>query len=197
MNNLNSVTGIILAGGKSRRMGHDKAFLIIDGVPLVERVIKLFAAHFASVIIIGGEEKRFSSYNLPHYPDIYPGSAMGGLYTGLHHAGTPHIFVSACDLPYPSLEVMEHLLAQRSGFDAVVAESSIGLEPLFAVYAKSCLATLKQQLTEGNPCILDVYPKISTRVVTTGELQAIDSKTTTFCNLNTPQDLQQLITSKK
>ena len=187
-----SMTGVILAGGKSRRMGRDKAFIPVEGLPLVERVIKLFTAHFAKVLVIGGEAERFQDYHLPHYPDIYLGCALGGLYTGLYWAETSHIFVSACDIPYPSEAVMRYLASLRHGCDAVIAESTIGLEPLFAVYSKSCLETMRLQLEDGNPCILDLFPKIATRTVTTAELSSIEGSTTGFYNLNAPEDLQKL-----
>lgn len=187
-----AVTGIILAGGKSRRMGRDKAFLPIDGRPLVEGVIRLFAASFASVLVIGDDPERFAPYNLVHYPDIFPGCALGGLYTGLYHAETPHVFASACDIPYPSGPVMEYLLSLRRGYDAVVAESAGALQPLFAVYGKSCLETMRRQLEEGNPCILDIFPDLATRIVTAKELASIDGSNRCFCNLNTPEDVQQL-----
>lgn len=190
------MTGVILAGGKSRRMGRDKAFIPIDGLPLVERVIRLFTANFTSVIIIGGPAERFQDYHLPHYPDIYPGSAMGGLYTGLYQATTPYIFVSACDIPYPSAAVMHFLISLRQGFDAIVAESAIGLEPLFAVYGKSCLEQMRRQLDAGNPCILDLFPKIVARTVTAEKLSSIGGPTS-FYNLNTPEDLQQMQIQKR
>jgi molybdopterin-guanine dinucleotide biosynthesis protein A len=187
-----SVTGIILAGGKSRRMGQDKAFLPIDGHPLVERVIRLFTASFSSVLVIGGDPERFAGYNLAHYPDIYPGCALGGLYTGLYHAGAPHIFASACDLPFPSKRVIDLLLSLRQGCDTVVAKTAAGLEPLFAVYGKSCLETMRLQLEAGNPCILDIFPKLVTRTVSEAELSAMGDAATDFYNLNTPEDLERL-----
>ncbi|GAB7028406.1 molybdenum cofactor guanylyltransferase [Geotalea toluenoxydans] len=187
-----SVTGVVLAGGKSRRMGRDKAFIPIDGLPMVERIIGLFAGRFAAVLVIGGEAERFAGYNVRHHPDIYPGCALGGLYTGLYVAETPYIFVSACDIPYPSGMVMDHLLSLRHGFDAVVAESDNALQPLFAIYGKGCQEAMRLQLEDGNPCILDLFPRITTRTVTPAELASIAGADRCFCNLNTPEDMQQL-----
>lgn len=191
-----TTTGVILTGGKSRRMGRDKAFIPIDGLPLVERVIRLFTESFATVMIVGGDGSRFEKYQLPHHPDIYPGCALGGLYTGLHLAQTHYIFVSACDIPYPSKEVIAYLLSQREGFDAVVAERPDGLEPLFAVYGKTALETMRQQLKEGNPCILDIFPQVTTRIVTLNELATIEDSATSFSNCNTPEDLARFQTKQ-
>ena len=75
------ITGVILVGGKSRRMGRDKAFLEVAGKPLIERVLEVFRNSFTQVILVGNREERFAGYGLPVLPDIYPGSALGGLYT--------------------------------------------------------------------------------------------------------------------
>jgi len=190
------VTGVILAGGKSRRMGHDKAFLAIDGLPLVERVLRLFTDTFAAVIIVGGQAERFAPYRLAVYPDLYPGSALGGLYTGLYHATTPYIFVAPCDIPFPSRVVMKHLLAQAEGYDVVVAQTGHGFEPLFAVYGKTCLEPIRRMLEEGNFCIYDLYPQVRTRSVSEDELAGLVDGESAFMNLNTPDDLAQLKNKK-
>ena len=97
---LHDITGVILVGGKSRRMGRDKAFLQIVGKTLFERVLEIFRESFDRIVLVGDRAERFAAYDLPVLPDIYPGSALGGLYTALYHAETEYIFVSSCDLPF-------------------------------------------------------------------------------------------------
>ena len=77
------ITGVILVGGKSRRMGRDKAFLDVAGKSLFERVLEVFRESFDRIVLVGDREERFAAYGLPVLPDIYPGSSLGGLYTGL------------------------------------------------------------------------------------------------------------------
>src|SRR5512137_2698088 len=120
MDKLSSITGVILVGGKSRRMGKDKAFLEIDGVPMFERVLSATGENFASILLIGSGPERFAGYALAPHPDIYPGSALGGLYTGLFLAETDLIFVTSCDIPFPSSALIRHLSSLADGFDAVV-----------------------------------------------------------------------------
>jgi molybdopterin-guanine dinucleotide biosynthesis protein A len=185
-------TGVILVGGKSSRMGVDKAFLKIGGIPLFERVLTVFRETFARVILIGNNAERYSGYGLPVHSDIYPGSAMGGLYTGLMHATTPHVFVASCDLPFPSSMVVRHLLSLRKGYDVVVPASTSGFEPLFAVYAKSCRGPMQRLLEQGNFCIFDLYPALNVRYVPIVELLRLDGGDRTFINVNTPEEFARL-----
>ena len=182
------ITGVILVGGKSRRMGRDKAFLEIAGRPLFEIILDLFRESFSRILLVGNREERFASYGLPVVPDIYPGSSLGGLYTGLHHAETEHVFVSSCDLPFPSARVLRHLCSLKEGYDAVVPSTSYGYEPLFALYAKSCLAPIRAQLDRGEFCAFSYYPQINIRYVPPEELAPLDRDGKAFLNLNTPEE---------
>lgn len=185
-------TGVILVGGKSSRMGVDKAFLKIGGIPLFERVLTVFRETFAKVILIGNNAERYTGYGLPVHSDIYPGSAMGGLYTGLMHASTPHVFVASCDLPFPSSMVVRHLLSLRKGCDVVVPAGASGFEPLFAVYAKNCRGPMQRLLEQGNFCIFDLYPALNVRYVPIEELLRLDGGDRTFINVNTPEEFARL-----
>jgi len=186
------ITGVILVGGKSRRMGRDKAFLQIAGKPLFEPVFDLLRESFTRVVLVGDRAERFTGYNLPVLPDIYPGSALGGLYTALYHAETEHIFVSACDLPFPSREILLKLCSLREGFDAVVPSTARGLEPLFAVYAKSCLEPIRVLLESGNFCAYAYYPQIRVRYVTEEELNHFGRSGKSFVNVNTPEEFEKI-----
>jgi molybdopterin-guanine dinucleotide biosynthesis protein A len=182
------ITAVILVGGKSRRMGVDKAFLEIDGTPLVERVLEVCRETFPRVMMIGGPTERLAGYNLPMYPDIYPGSALGGLYTGLVRAETPYVFAAACDLPFPSGAVARRLASLRSGFDAVVPKGRNGFEPLFAIYARSCLEPMQSLLEQGNFRIYDFYPEIAVRYVPMEELALLAGDDRALINVNTPEE---------
>jgi molybdenum cofactor guanylyltransferase len=186
------ITGIILVGGKSRRMGRDKAFIEVGGVPLFEKALKLFRASFPEVLLIGDRPERFERYGIAVLPDLYPGSSLGGLYTGLHAARSPYVFVSSCDLPCPNPDILGHLCSLREGFDAVVPRTPHGWEPLFALYAKSCLEPMRTQLDAGHYCAYDYFPQINLRQVPAEELAALDQQGTGFVNLNTPEELEKM-----
>jgi molybdopterin-guanine dinucleotide biosynthesis protein A len=186
--NFDDITAIILVGGKSRRMGADKAFLELDGTPLFERVLEVCREVFGRVVVVGDQTGRFAGYGLPVHPDIYPGSALGGLYTGLVHAETPYVFAAACDLPFPSGTVIDHLASLRHGFDAVVPKGADGYEPLFAVYSKTCLEPMRRFLEEGKVRIFDLYPELNVRYVPTKELVSLAGDDRALLNVNTPEE---------
>ncbi|MBI1920631.1 MAG: bifunctional molybdenum cofactor guanylyltransferase MobA/molybdopterin-guanine dinucleotide biosynthesis adaptor protein MobB [Geobacter sp.] len=189
---IDDITGIILVGGQSRRMGRDKALLRVGGSPLYARVLETFASAFKRVILVGDRPERFGDRNIAIVPDLYPGSALGGLYTGLYHAETERVFVAPCDIPFPNEGIIRHLCRISAGYDAVVPETGQGMEPLFAVYAKSCLGPMKELLDEDNFRIYDFYPKVRMKYVPNEELQRLDPDGTAFLNLNTPDDILRM-----
>ena len=182
------ITAVILVGGKSRRMGMDKAFLEIDGVPMIERVLTVCREAFDRVIMVGDQAERFAAYGLPIHGDIFPGSALGGLYTGLLRAATPYVFAAACDLPFPSGAVARHLASRRHGFDAVVPKSADGFEPLFAVYARRCLKSMRHFLEHGNYRIYDLYRELNVRYEPMEALECLAGDERALINVNTPEE---------
>lgn len=186
------ITGVILVGGKSSRMGKDKAFLVVEGKPLFRRVLDLFRESFARVVLVGNRGERFAEYAVTILPDLIPGSSLGGVYTGLVGAGTEWIFVSSCDLPYPSAKVLRHLCSLKEGFDAVVPSTPQGYEPLFALYSKRCIEPIKALLDSGECCAYAYYPQIRVRHVLPEELAPFDPKGIAFLNLNTPEELAKI-----
>jgi molybdopterin-guanine dinucleotide biosynthesis protein A len=186
------ITGVILIGGKSRRMGTDKAFLELSGKPLFQGVLEIFRESFERVTLVGDRGERFAGYGLPVFEDIVPGSALGGLYTGLYRAETEYVFVSPCDLPFPSKRVLEYLCSLRNGFDGVVPVTSHGYEPLVALYARSCLGPMKALLESGNLRVYDFYPQVRIRNVPSGEWAKLDKDGRSFLNINTPDEFAQL-----
>ena len=189
---LHDITGVILVGGKSRRMGRDKAFLQIAGKTFFERVLAVFRGSFDRFVLVGDRAERFTDYGLPVLSDIYPGSALGGLYTALYHAETEYIFVSSCDLPFPNREILLYLCSLRDGFDAVVPNTAHGLEPLFALYAKSCLGPMKALLDSGNFCAYAYYPQIRVRYVQDEEIAHFNRDGRSFVNVNTPEEFEKV-----
>ncbi|HEY5975248.1 MAG TPA: bifunctional molybdenum cofactor guanylyltransferase MobA/molybdopterin-guanine dinucleotide biosynthesis adaptor protein MobB [Geobacteraceae bacterium] len=183
------ITGVILVGGKSSRMGQDKAFVEVAGQPLFDRVLAAFREVFTEIVLVGDRADRFAHTGLPVYPDRYPGSALGGLYSGLHYAKTPYVFVCACDVPYPSVPLIRLILAANQGHDVVVPKSHAGLEPLFALYGKNCLEQMRQLLEAGNFRVYDFYPAVNTRYLEPEEFDHLPDAQRSFLNLNTPAEL--------
>lgn len=190
-------TAVILAGGLSRRMGQDKLFLDVGGIPLFERVLSALQPQFNQLTVVANDSQPFYKYSLTVHEDIYSGSALGGLYTGLFYAKTPWVFVSAADLPFVNVEVVNYLLSLTSTCDVVVPYSEKGAEPLFACYAKSCLPVMEQALKHSQFKIVDLFQQLTVREVPFCELAEIQGIETAFINLNRLEDVsrsQQLLT---
>jgi molybdenum cofactor guanylyltransferase len=182
------ITGVILVGGKSSRMGRDKAFLELGGKTLLAGIVALFQECFDRVVLCGDRPERFAGYGLPVLPDIRPGGALGGIYTGLCHAETEHVFVSSCDLPFPSSAILRYLCSLKDGHDVVVPATAHGYEPLFAVYSKRCLEPIRVLLDRGDFCAYGYYPEVRVRYVRHEELAHLDGDGRAFLNVNTPEE---------
>lgn len=183
------VTGVLLAGGQSRRMGQDKALLQLNGLTLFERSLQLLK-QFCRQILIAGDRSDLTRPGIAAFADLYPGSALGGLYTGLRAAETDWIFVVPCDMPYPSPEIAQRLLAKRDGVEAVVPRTADGYEPVFALYHKNCLEPMEALLCKGQYRIYDFYQRIAIRFLDPPELPC--GWRQALININTPAQLVAL-----
>lgn len=183
------VTGVILAGGKSRRMGTDKAQLKIAGQSLFERSLQLLQSFFAT-IIIAGDRPDLARPGIPAIADLYPGSALGGLHTGLKSASTDWIFVAPCDMPYSDTRIVTALLQNREGVDAVVPRTPGGYEPVFALYHKNCLPQMEVMLQQNQLRIYDFYQRISIHYLDPPQLP--EGWQRALLNINTPEQLAKI-----
>lgn len=186
---ISDITGVILAGGLSRRMGRDKATLLVEGKSLFDRSRDMLSTLF-STLIIAGDRPDLATPNIPCYPDIYPGSSLGGIHGGLHAARTSWIFVSPCDLADPDPQLVKLLLDERKDVDAVVLRTPDGPEPVFALYHKNCLDAMEAMLTAGHCRIFDLYERISVRYLDPARSSCNWQRA--LCNLNSPDDLLRL-----
>lgn len=183
------ITAVILAGGRSTRMGQDKATLVFDGRTLFSRTLAMLQPLF-SRILIAGDRPDLATPEVPCIPDRYPGSALGGIHSGLAAAATPWILVLPCDLPYPAADLLQHLIDGRDGFDLVVPRTPHGLEPVFALYHKNCLPHMEAMLQRGEYRIFDFFPHVRVHYLDVEQGPAHWQRA--LFNLNTPQDLIRL-----
>jgi molybdopterin-guanine dinucleotide biosynthesis protein A len=186
---MDDITGVLLAGGKSRRMGYDKALIEVGGETLFSRSLDLLRRHFQAVII-SGDRPDLATPDLPVIPDIYPGSALGGLYTALRSSQTDWVFVAPCDMPYPDSRILQLLVSRRNGFDAVVPRTPAGNEPVFALYHQRCLTHMEEMLQQGQYRIYDFYQRINVLFLDWHELP--EGWQRSLLNINTPDQLARL-----
>lgn len=181
-------TGVILAGGASRRMGSDKSLLPLNGERFIERTYQLMAGLFEEVIIVTNTPQLYADIPCRKVPDIHLGKgALAGIHAGLHHADNRQIFVAACDMPFLQPELIRHLCEENRA-DIHIPRSEHCLEPLHACYTKSCLSAM--ELLLGSECrrIIDFFPQVEVLEMPQAEWQQYDPEGRSFRNINTPQD---------
>lgn len=185
-----SVSAAVMAGGKSRRMGQDKAWLDLgDGRPIVRRVVDVLREVADEVFIVANDE-RFASLGLRVVPDRYPdGGVLGGIATGVAAAAHDRVLVAACDMPFLSPAVFRLLVARSGGAEAVIPVVGADQEALHALYTKACLPAMERALASGRRRVISFFGDVRLRVVEEAELRAVDPELRSFTNLNTPEEL--------
>ncbi len=188
------MTGVLLAGGKSQRMGQDKRFLDLEGQTLLERALAVLEPLFPDILVVVAEPvPQLASLRHKLVSDLIPDCAtLGGLYTGLSLAGHPRIFACACDMPLLDRAVIERMASLGQNADVVMAKLASGLQPLHAMYSKACLPHLEQMARTRNLKVQELSgaPDLSVRLVSEHELEDLDPRFLSFLNINTPADLE-------
>lgn len=176
-------SGFVLAGGKSSRMGRDKATLPYHGTTLVNHVARLVRDAAGKVAVLG-EPTRYGMLGYPVYPDLVPGCGpLGGIYTALSVTSTDWNLMVACDMPSLSLPILRDLLerAGASEGECVAASGSTGEpEPLCAVYHRKCAPALKQAIQDKRFTMRDLLKELQSETVSVAPLA--------LANVNTPAD---------
>ncbi len=189
-----SMSAIILAGGKNVRMGgRNKAFLKIGDRTFIEHQIERLKRVFKEVIISARIPDLYSHLNLPIVTDIIPDKGpLGGIYSGLTKASSFFSFVIACDMPFVNLELIKYLkkqtLQHAHDYDVIVPQSERGPEPLHAFYSKNCIEPIRKKLDSDELQLTDFLSGVKVRVVTLEEVKHIENVYNALVNLNTEED---------
>jgi molybdenum cofactor guanylyltransferase len=189
---VNDATAFVLAGGKSSRMGSDKAFLQLGGETLLSRALRAAGAVAGEVKIVGDADK-FASFG-PVVEDIYRACGpLGGIHAALSSSATELNLMLAVDLPFVTLEFLEYLIprARESGATVTIPRVGGGLQPLCAVYRREFAGVAGQALLEGKNKIDLLFTKGETRVIQENELMQAGFSSDMFRNLNTPEELEK------
>jgi len=144
------LTVAVQAGGRSSRMGSDKALLRLDGIPLIERLLQRVSGLGEEILITTNRPQDYQYLGLRMASDPEPGAgALHGLHTALEAARGQTVLVLACDMPFVSRPLLEHMLRLAEAADLVVPRRGGEYEPLHAVYSKGCLPALEAALQQG------------------------------------------------
>ncbi len=193
-----AVTGIVLAGGLSRRLGRDKAVEPIDGEPLISRVIRRLEDLTDEIVVVVNNSARADQLPLPDATkvavDIYPDSgSLGGIFSGLSAARNNWGFVVACDMPFLNTDLIARILTLRDNHDAVVPVLDGFPEPTHAAYSKACLPHIERRLKSNQLRIAGFFEDVRVKLLSEDEVEPFDPEHLSFFNVNTPDDLARAV----
>ncbi len=187
------VTGVLLAGGKSRRMGEDKRHLLVGAQTLLERGLAVLRATFQDVLVVIAQDSPPLDVEAHVVRDLVPDcGSLGGLYTGLMQASTPYIFVVACDMPFLDPAAIAQFTSRRANADIVIAKLGSRRHPMHALYSKQCVPVVARMIQARQLKIQEMVSdrSLQVRYVTEGDFRAIDPSGRSFQNVNTQADLE-------
>ncbi len=192
------ITGVILAGGESRRMGKNKALLQLAGNSLVGHVIRRMHIVTDELLLITNSPSEYAHLSLPTYEDIFPNTgALGGIYTGLSYASHDAVLCVACDSPFLEPKLLTYLVSYLGGYEAVMpytfckdARQTI-LQPLCAAYSKRCLHLIELMFQESELRAHAFQERARVKRVPPDIWQRFDPDGTSFFNINTPEDFDR------
>lgn len=180
-------TALILAGGASRRMGQDKARVLLGEQTLLQRVSAIVQPLFAEVIV-SVRQPRADCHLKQVCDDPRHAGPLAGLAAGLAHSKTPWLFVVACDMPFITRQLIENIDKFREGVDAVVPVVQGYPQPMAAFYATRCLGALREILDDsGRHSLRELLDRLNVRYVNEADLRETDLRS--FFDLDTPEDL--------
>ncbi len=186
------MTSIVLAGGKSLRLGREKALEEIGGRSLIERVIERLSLLGNEIIVVTSSSDQLPDLGVKRVIDSYPGKGnLVGIYSGLKEVASSNVLVVGCDMPFLNVALLRHLIALSPGFDVVIPRVDEGVEPLHAVYSKNCLAPIEVYLREGRLKIFELLPELKVRYVDNAEIERFDPRHLSFFNINSEADLER------
>jgi len=190
-----AVAGVVVCGGRSARMGSDKARLLLDGRSLLERVVAEVREVVPEVVLACGPRERYGELGLPLALDEWPdGGPLAGIVAGMEAVAADRILVVACDMPRVAGALFETLIdrATREALDVCFFESERGVEPLCAVYGRRCLEPMRRALSAGRRRVRAFHEEggeLSVGYVRSTELPAELRGRDVAVNLNTPEEL--------
>lgn len=183
------ISGAILAGGASSRMGRNKALLAIDDRRLIERVAAALRQVADDLFLVANDASPYAFLGLPAYADAVSGAGpLGGLLTALRQARQQHCLVLACDLPFVTPELLRFLATEAAGKPALALRTADGVQPLCAAYSKACLPIVEQLLAGADYKMGMVLERAGAHIVDIAKTPFGDEL---LFNVNTPAELQR------
>jgi molybdopterin-guanine dinucleotide biosynthesis protein A len=181
------LTTVILAGGKSERMGTDKAFLDLKGQAFIERILQVTKGLTKEVMVIANTS-QYESLGVPVYPDLIEDCGpVGGIYTAMQQIKTPYLLVLSCDIPLLEIAVLEHLIAQSIPCDANILTTKERWQPLTAIYNSRTSPVFKKALDRNTLKLRSLLSSMDLHTIA-----CPDALIPCLNNINTPDDLKNV-----
>lgn len=181
----------ILVGGQSRRMGANKALLRLepDGPTVVESIVRKLGEVADEVFLVGAEPADFAFLGLPMIPDAIPGTgALGGIHAALRASRNPQVLIVGCDLPFLSVNLLRYMASLPCDYDVLVP--MVGeLQPLHAIYTRTCLPVVEQCLRSGQYQVKGWLAQADVRTIEQPVVRQYDPLLLSSFNMNTPEHL--------
>ncbi|MEA3485827.1 MAG: molybdenum cofactor guanylyltransferase [Candidatus Aerophobetes bacterium] len=185
------MTGIILAGGKSRRMKKDKALLEIGKKQVIKLIVEKLKIVFDNVLIIGNSSLDYRFLGVRAAEDIVSGKGpLGGIYTGLSASQSEYNFICGCDMPFLNVDLLRFIISEIDDNDIIIPVIKGFVEPLHAIYSKRCLPAIKSHIEAEDLKVKNFFPKVKCKCLPEDKIKKYDPHLLSFSNLNTPQMLE-------
>ncbi|MBT3269131.1 molybdenum cofactor guanylyltransferase [Candidatus Poribacteria bacterium] len=185
------VTGILPAGGRSRRMGVDKALIDLVGESVISRILRQLRKCADETYIVGDRPERFTDLGVRVLPDDIPGlGAIGGIATGLRAAGEGIVVCVACDMPFVDAGLMQHLVDAVGSAAGAIVQTPHGYEPLCAAYRAEILPGVQEMIRDSELAAQAIARRMDLTTVDEADLVASGLDPRRLFNMNTPDDLE-------
>lgn len=191
-----NISCIILAGGKSLRLGRDKILEKVGDTTLLEKVVLRLEPLGEEIIIVTAKERDFAQ--LANHPgikmvyDIYPGQgSLGGIYTGLKYSVSHYNLVVAADMPFLNEPLLRYMISVSDGYDFVLPRINQWFEPLHAVYSQDCIRPIELLFDQHKKMIVKLFDYVKVRFIEEEEIDRFDPQHLSFFNINNKEDLER------
>lgn len=187
------ISGLILTGGKSSRMGTNKALLLLGKINAITRIVEIAKTNCAQIVLATNEPEKYQFLALPCVKDVYKGKGpLGGLHSGLSAIETDWVLVFPCDLPLISVEYIQPLLEAEVKYDIVIYESAGRLHPLFGRYNRRILPRITDCLEAERLKIQEFFHPLQVKILQAESYHFSVSPEICFMNMNTQADYENV-----
>lgn len=187
------LTALVLTGGRSSRMGRNKALLSLEpgGPPVVSLAVERLRRVADELLLVGSDPEPYAFLGLPQVPDVFPDAgSLGGIYSGLAAARNPYALAVACDMPFLSVELLSYMASLPRAYDVLIPRIEEP-EPMHAVYSKRCLPWMEERLRAGRYKIVGWFEHARVEYVGRETLERFDPGLRSFYNMNTPEEWER------